>query len=66
MARNDALREYAKEKGVKMWQLAEALNIADSTLCRRLRKELSQAELSRYMIAVDHLAVTMDNANGKQ
>ena len=59
MVANEKLRIYAKEKGVKMWQIADALHIADSTLCRRLRKELPAAEMAQYMRTVDHLADTM-------
>ena len=37
---NDDLRLYAKQHGVKLWQLAEALQMADTTLSRELRHQV--------------------------
>ena len=66
MAENAELRDYAKEKGVKMWEVAEALRIADCTLSRRLRRKLSPNERTRFIAAVDHLAISSHNAEGVQ
>lgn len=42
--KNQEIRSAVKEAGIKMWQLADEVGIADTTLCRRLRHELSEDE----------------------
>ena len=44
---NEALRRFAAGNGVKLWQVAEALGIADTSLTRKLRKELPPAAKER-------------------
>lgn len=44
---NNDIRKDAKFKGVKMWMLADALHIHESTLCRWLRHELPEDEKAR-------------------
>ena len=39
MIHNKDIRAYASNRKVKMWQIAEKMGIADSTLCRHLRTE---------------------------
>ena len=41
---NEALRRFAAGNGVKLWQVAEALGIADTSLSRKMRKELPPDE----------------------
>lgn len=38
--KNIDIREYAKKKGVKLWQIASALHINDGNFSRKLRQEL--------------------------
>lgn len=42
--KNEEVRQFAKEQGVKMWEIAEKLGCADATLSRKLRRELPEAE----------------------
>ena len=49
MANNQRVREAANESGVKLWQVADALGITDSTFSRKLRHELTQAEQERIL-----------------
>ena len=44
---NQDIRRAAAGAGVKLWQVAEALGIADTTFCRKLRHELPQEEKER-------------------
>ncbi len=53
---NKDIRLAVKETGVKMWQLADKMGIADTTLCRRLRKELPEEQKRRILEIVDELA----------
>lgn len=41
---NEDIRRTAAGAGVRLWQVADALGMADCSLSRKLRKELPQAE----------------------
>ncbi len=41
---NQDIRRTAAGAGVKLWQIAEALGIADCSLSRKLRRELPTEE----------------------
>ena len=56
MKANTDIREYAKTKGIKLWQVAGALHIYDSNLSRKLRFELPQEEKERIFAIIDELA----------
>lgn len=53
---NIEIRTRAMNRGIKMWQIADALGVADSNLSRRLRKELSTEEQKRILSVIDQLA----------
>lgn len=53
---NQAIRRYAAGKGVKLWQVAEALGIADTSLSRKMRRELSAEEKCQIIKIIDDLA----------
>lgn len=53
---NQDVRQTATMAGVKLWQIADALGIADSTLSRKLRRELSDAEKKRIYGIISNLA----------
>lgn len=56
MKANTDIREYAKAKGVKLWQIAGVLHIYDSNFSRKLRFELLQEEKERIFAIIDELA----------
>lgn len=41
---NQDIRRAAAKAGIKLWQIADAIGITDSTFSRKLRKELAQEE----------------------
>lgn len=45
--KNQEIRRAAAGAGVKLWQVAEALGIADCSLSRKLRRELPPEEKER-------------------
>lgn len=45
--KNQEIRRAAAGAGVKLWQIAEALGIADCSLSRKLRRELPPEEKER-------------------
>lgn len=53
---NETLRRTAKERGVKLWQIAERIPLADSNFSRRLRRELPEAERVRILGIIDQIA----------
>lgn len=52
---NNAVRLYAAGKGIRLWQIAEKLGIADCNFSRKLRKELPQEERDRIFAIIDEL-----------
>lgn len=56
MKANTDIRERAKSKGIKLWQIAEVLHINDGNLSRKLRRELPQGEKERIFAIIDELA----------
>lgn len=61
---NQLIRNYAQEKHIKMWQLADALGIAESTLCRRLRHEIPERNRDVYIYAIDKVAQSLNEQSG--
>ena len=53
---NQDVRNYAKSKGVRLWQIAEALHINDGNFSRRLRKELTEVQKQEIIQIIDELA----------
>ena len=53
---NTVIYTAAKSAGVHHWQIAEALHIAESTFCRKLRHELPEAEQEKILQAIDQIA----------
>lgn len=53
---NIEIKDQAKALNVKLWQIADCLGITDSTLSRKLRKELPEIEKSRILEIIDNLS----------
>ena len=53
---NTDIKEYARQKKVKLWQVAMAMDMQDSNFSRKLRVELSQEEKQRIKDIIDNLA----------
>lgn len=54
--KNTEIRTLVKTTGVKMWQIADVLGVADTTLCRKLRKELPQDQKAKILDIIQQLA----------
>lgn len=57
---NETIRKAAERKGIKLWQIADRMGMADSNFCRKLRKELSDAEREQVLTIIDELAAEED------
>lgn len=56
---NIEIREAISESGLKYWQVADALHIADTTFTKWLRKELDPAKKRTIMSAIESLKEEM-------
>lgn len=54
--RNQDVRQAASSAGVRLWRIAEAMEIADFTLSRRLRRELPPEEKEKIFNIIQQLA----------
>lgn len=57
---NQDIKNYAKSKGVRLWQIAAVLHINDSNFSRKLRKELSEAQKQEIIQIIDRIAEKRD------
>lgn len=53
---NSDVKLIAAGKGVKLWQVADKLGIADGSLSRKLRKELSQEEKEHLLQIITQIS----------
>ena len=53
---NQDVRRAAAGAGIKLWQIADALGIADCSLSRKLRKELPQEEKEKIFSIIQQLS----------
>ncbi len=53
---NEEIRRAAAGAGVRLWQVADALGIADCSLSRKLRKELPQAEKEKIFAIIRNVS----------
>ena len=53
---NKDIREYAQRHNVRLWQIANALNINDGNFSRKLRLELTQDKKDEIFKIIDNLA----------
>lgn len=53
---NMEIRIYAKEKCVKLWEVAEYLHFPEASFSRKLRHELPQQEREKAIAAIDAIA----------
>ncbi len=51
--KNARIRESLRKCGIHQWELARFMNIAESTLTRRLREELPEAEQDRIVALIE-------------
>lgn len=56
MQKNEQIREAAKNAGVKLWQVAEAVGVSDCHFSRKLRHELPEDEKAHILGVIKSLA----------
>lgn len=53
---NQIIRDELKARGMRQWQLADALGISEQTMVRRLRFELDEETQLEMLTKIDELA----------
>ena len=56
MKANMEIREKARYSGVRLWQIADALDVQESMFSKKLRKELTEEEKEKIINIIDDLA----------
>lgn len=56
MTLNKDIKVKARKSGVLIWEIADRLGIADTTMSRKLRKELPDSEKQEIFKIIDELA----------
>lgn len=54
--KNVEIRNYAKENGVKLWEIADVYGVSDITFSKKLRYELPEKDKENIMQIIDDLA----------
>lgn len=62
MLSNQDLRATAKSKNVRLWEIAEKLNISEPTMTRKLRRELPAEEKAKIITIIDELSAAKKSA----
>ena len=53
---NQSIRNYAQKHGVKLWEIAEAIGMTDSTFSRKLRLELPSDQQDHICRVIEQIA----------
>lgn len=53
---NIDIRTAAKQNGVRLWEVADRLNVSEPTITRKLRRELPADEKQRIISLIDEIA----------
>lgn len=62
MRANEDIRATAKNKEVKLWEIADKLGIFDSNFSKKIRHELTATEKQRIFAIIDEIAAEKENA----
>ena len=56
MTANQDIRIAAKQNGVRLWEVADRLNVSEPTITRKLRRELPADEKQRIISLIDEIS----------
>lgn len=63
MTLNKDIKVKARKSGVLIWEIADRLGIADTTMSRKLRRELPDNEKQEIFKIIDELAAEKATTN---
>ena len=61
---NKGIKDAARTKGVKLWEVAERLGICDTTFSRKLRRQLQPEETARILAIIDEISAERKRNGG--
>ena len=61
MMQNMDIRREARASNVKLWQIADALGMADCNFSRKLRKEMNREEKDMILCIIKRLSTEAAN-----
>lgn len=53
---NAEIRTAAKDKGVRLWEVAERYGLSEGNFSRKMRRELNSGEKAKLLSIIDDLA----------
>lgn len=53
---NESIRNAAHNKRIRMWEIADMLNVSENTLYRKMRYEMPLEEQQRILRVIDELS----------
>lgn len=53
---NEEIRTAAKDKGIRLWEVAERYGLSEGNFSRKMRRELNSGEKAKIMSIIDDLA----------
>lgn len=53
---NEQIKNHAKAKGIKLWEVAYRYGVSDGNFSRKLRRELSTIEKQQLIDIINELA----------
>ena len=63
---NTDIRAASKQSGVRIWEIADRLNISEPTITRKLRRELSPDEKQSIFSLIDKIAAEKQEGSDKE
>ena len=57
---NQEIRDFIKKKGIYLWQIADEMRIHETTLVKKLRKELDAGQKMEVMSAVEQILINRE------
>ena len=58
--RETEVKQYARQRGIKLWEIAERVGIAPEIMSKRLRHEFSPEERQKVLEVIDELAASRE------
>lgn len=59
--KNQDIRQFAKDRGVKQWEIADKLGCTESVLCRKMRLELPEKEKIKIIQIINDISSMQQN-----
>jgi Mn-dependent DtxR family transcriptional regulator len=59
---NADIRNEAKRKSVRLWEIADKMGVSDQTITKRLRKELNTSEKEIYFNLIQQISAERSGA----